>query len=117
MLGRGRGHPAVTKNRRYEDHYDALNDARRSAASPTPCTLPQQAYGPEPLEWARSSKPPVWAWLTWPDRPASRVEAFAVGWNDRVVIVEWDGEGGMRRTVVWRNAVTRRSATTPATGA
>lgn len=98
----------MTKNRRYEDRYDELNDQRRASAAPSPCTLPQRAYGPQPIEWCRGPKPPVWAWFTWPDRPATREACFASGWNDRVVVVEWDGEGGMRSTVVWRNAVTLR---------
>ena len=98
----------MTKNRRYEDHYDALNDQRRAEADVGPVTLPRQAFGPQPLEWVHGPRPPVWVWFSWPDRPATREPAFAAGWNDRVVIVEWDGKGGMRRTVVWRNAVTRR---------
>ena len=41
----------MTKNKRYEAHFDALNDARilQATAQLAPCTLPQQAYGPEPL--------------------------------------------------------------------
>lgn len=100
----------MTKNRRYEARYDALNDMRIADAAPRPTTLPQQAYGPRPLEWVRrgEDKPAVWAWVSWPDRPAERIEAYAAGWNDRVVIVEWYGPGGIMDTVVWRNAVTRR---------
>lgn len=101
----------MTKNHRYEAHYDALSDQRVADAAPRPTTLPQQAYGPEPIEWIPPghSKPAVWAWVSWPDRPAERIEAFATGWNDRVVIVEWYGSGGVTDTVVWRNAVTRRA--------
>ena len=101
----------VTKNRRYEAHYDALNDRRiaHTAAHLSPCTLPSTAYGPEPIRWApRDRQPAVWAWISWKDAPASRVAAAAAGWNDRVVIVEWEAAGGRRSVVVWRNAVSRR---------
>jgi len=100
----------VTKNRRFEAHYDELNDRRMAESPARPLTLPAQAYGPQPIEWVQPprSKPPVWVWVQWPDRPAERIAAFASGWNDRVVIVEWSGSGGTRDTVVWRNAVTRR---------
>lgn len=83
----------MTKNRRYEAHYDALNDQRiaEAATRPEPCTLPQQAYGPSPIEWApRRQAPTVWAWISWKDGPATRIPAVAAGWNDRVVIVEWE---------------------------
>ncbi|WP_439593871.1 hypothetical protein [Microbacterium sp.] len=104
----------MTKNRRYEAHYDRLNDAKiaQAAAAGRLVTLPQQAYGPEPIRWSKE-KPPVWAWVSWSDGPATRIEAFAAGWNDRVVIVEWEAQGGRRDTVVWRNAVTRRMSPTP----
>ena len=102
--------PQVTKNRRYEAHYDALNDRRIAEAEQRPCTLPSSAYGPQPIEWADRSRPAVWAWITWPHKIAERVPAFATGWNDRVVIVEWETDTGTRSTVVWRNAVTRRVA-------
>lgn len=82
----------MTKDKRYETHYDRLNDARIERASTRPCTLPQQAYGPQPLEWMKpGQRLSVWAWITWPDRPAERIAATATGWNDRVVIVEWNG--------------------------
>lgn len=102
----------MTKNRRYEAHYDALNDQRilQTATRLTPCTLPQQAYGPQPLEWAKGPKPEVWAWITWQEAPASRIAAVATGWNDRVVVVEWEAVGGRRSCVVWRNAVARRNS-------
>lgn len=76
----------------------------------TPCTLPRQAYGPNPIEWAPRGKPePVWAWVNWPHQPAQRIPARATGWNDRVVIITWDGPAGEQNTVVWRNAVSRRT--------
>lgn len=102
----------MTKNRRYEAYYDALNDKKISEASEPPITLPSSAYGPQELEWVPrgTSKPAVWAWISWRDRPAERIPAFAKAWNDRVVIVTWDGVGGAIDTVVWRNAVTRRSS-------
>lgn len=109
--GESAGPDAVTKNKRYEAHFDALNDQRMAQASAdlTPCTLPRLAYGPVELSWApREAQPEIWAWITWKDAPASRVEAVAAGWNDRVVVVEWESLGGRRSVVVWRNAVTHR---------
>ncbi|KRB37774.1 hypothetical protein ASD93_05435 [Microbacterium sp. Root180] len=102
----------MTKNKRYEAHYDRLNDERMREASPSPCTLPSSAYGPQSLERVPrgQSEPAVWAWVNWPHKRAERLEAFAVAWNDRAVIVEWDGVGGSRNTVVWRNAVARRGS-------
>lgn len=77
-------------------------------ANLAPCTLPHQAYGSVPMRWERPGHP-VWVWVTWPHRPAERIAAFAIGWNDRVVAVRWDADRGEVQTVVWRNAVTRRS--------
>lgn len=100
----------VTKNRRYEAHYDGLSQQRIADADVPPRTLPASAYGPYPIRWVRGGgRPPVWAWMVWPDRPATKIAAFATGWNDRVVIVEWDGAHGTCNTVVWRNAVTHRT--------
>ncbi|SFS07627.1 hypothetical protein SAMN04487846_2262 [Microbacterium sp. cf046] len=101
----------MTKNRRDEAHFDALNDQRilQATAQLAPCTLPLQAYGPEPITWAKGRPPEVWVWITWGDAPASKIPAVAAGWNDRVVIVEWEAQGGRRSVVVWRNAVTVRS--------
>lgn len=101
----------MTKNKRYEAHYDALNDKRilEAAAASSPTTLPRQAYGPEPIHWApKDAQPDVLVWVTWREEPASRIPAVAAGWNDRVVIVEWEAPGGRRSVVVWRNAVSRR---------
>lgn len=102
--------PPLTKNRRYEAHYDQLNDQRivQTATRLTPVTLPQQAYGPQPIQWAQGTKPAVRVWMSWVEAPASRIEAVAIGWNDRVVCVEWEAVGGRRSCVVWRNAVTKR---------
>jgi hypothetical protein len=101
----------VTHNARYESTYDRLNDQRilQATAQLAPCTLPQQAYGPEPIRWQRGRAPEVWAWIIWRDAPATKIPAVAAGWNDRVVVVEWEAPGGRRSVVVWRNAVTRRS--------
>lgn len=99
-------------SKRYAAHYDELNAQRaaQSAAEQSdPCTLPSQAYGPQPIAWERGRKPEVWAWISWRDGPATRIPCVAAGWNDRVVVVEWEAVGGRRSVVVWRNAVTRRS--------
>lgn len=106
----------MTKNRRYEAHYDRLNDERIAQASQSgpPATLPHQAWGPTPLTWAtRDERAAVWAWVQWAGRPAERIACVATAWNDRVVIVEWEAVGGLRDTVVWRNAVTRRERPAP----
>lgn len=79
-------------------------------ANIAPCTLPAQAYGKSEVVWTRPGSP-VWAWVTWPHRPAERIAAWAVGWNDRVVVVRWDTDRGDVQTVVWRTAVTRRTVT------
>lgn len=94
-------------SKRYAEHYDRQAAARIADSSAAACTLPQQAYGPNRITWAQD-RPPVCAWIIWPDRPAERVPAFATGWNDRVVIVEWTTNRDTRNTVVWRNAVTHR---------
>ena len=98
-------------SKRYAGHYDQLMRNRLDEPRLRPCTLPEAAYGPEPIEWVGKGtpKPPVWAWISWPHQPAERIAAFATGWNDRVVIVAWNGEHGDMSAVVWRNAVTRRS--------
>ncbi len=72
-----------------------------------PCTLPQAAYGSQPIECHRDLQP-VRAWISCPHKAAVRVEGAARGSNDRVVMVEWYGDRGTLATVVWRNAVTRR---------
>jgi hypothetical protein len=98
----------MTQSKRYAAHYDELNQRRAQQASPRPVTLPQQAYGPTPLEW--TDPRPVWAWVQWPHQPAQRIPCFAVAHNDRVVIVRWWlNQGGQVDTVVWRNAVTHRT--------
>lgn len=94
-------------SKRYSEYYDRQAAARLAEAPPAPCTLPQQAYGSNPITWTKK-RPPVWAWITWPHQPAERIPAFATGWNDRVVIIEWNTTRGTRNTVVWRNAVTHR---------
>ena len=77
-------------------------------AAMAPCTLPPEAYGPEPIEWIPRDRPLVWAWITWPYKVAERVPGWVMGANDRVVVVAWDTDRGERNTVVWRSAVTRR---------
>lgn len=100
-------------NRRYADAVDRRMDQRILEATTDhliPTTLPQQAFGPNPFEWVKGSdQPPVWAWVSWSNAPASRIPAVASGWNDRVVCVEWEARGGRRSVIVWRTAVTRRS--------
>jgi hypothetical protein len=105
----------LTKNRRYESTYDALNDHRIAQAveNNQPITIGMDAYGPQPIEWARDRPPQVWAWISWRDGPATRIPAVADGWNDRIVIVGFEAPGGRRTVVVWRNAVTRRTTKTP----
>lgn len=99
-------------SKRYSAHYDQLNAERaaQTAADNQPTTLGMHAYGPQPITWERGRKPEVWAWISWRDGPATRIPCVAAGWNDRVVIVEWEAMGGRRSVVVWRNAVTRRNA-------
>lgn len=101
--------PAITKNRRYEAYYDALQDERirEAAERPSPIVLPMQAFGPQPLE--RAPEPiPVRVWISWTSGPATLVDAFATRWNDRVVTVQWYAPGGQRTVTVWRSAVRHR---------
>jgi hypothetical protein len=101
----------MTHNKRYEAHYDALADARLATAPPPPCTLPPDAWGPQPIEWAKvGARAPVWAWISWPDRAAERTAAWATGWNNLVVIIDFDTPRGTRNVVVWRNAVSHRAS-------
>lgn len=76
-------------------------------ARESPCTLPQGAFGPQPVEWFTDRRA-VWVWVTWRDRPAERLPGWALGANDRVVIVAVDVGGDHWEPVVWRNAVTVR---------
>lgn len=99
----------MTKNRRYEHYYDDLNYERMASVPTAPIAIPMQAYGPEPVVWAERPLP-VWAWVSWPDRPAERIACQAAGWNDRVVFVRWYSPRGEIQATVWRNAVTRRNA-------
>lgn len=98
-------------SKRYAAHYDELAAQRiaESMSENQPTTLGQNAYGPQPITWERGRKPPVWAWISWRDGPATRIPCYVQGYNDRVVIVEFEAKGGLRSVVVWRNAVTRRS--------
>lgn len=74
-----------------------------------PCTIPQQAWGPNPIDWYPDPRP-VWVWMPWRDRPSTRERGVAKGANDRVVIVAVDVDGGDHwEPVVWRNAVTVRN--------
>lgn len=99
----------MTKNRRYEEHYDRLNDARIMEASerPNPVTLPPTAFGPVELEWLKPPLP-VWAWLQWAGHPAEKVACLAKARNDRVVLVSWEPSALSRSVYVWRQAVTVR---------
>lgn len=100
--------PLMGGTRRYVEQVNRRQDASIAAGDEYPLSVPMQAYGPVPLEWARGSREPVWVWVQYPTRPAERIAANAHGWNDRVVVVTWPAVGGERQVVVWRNAVTRR---------
>lgn len=106
----------VSTSKRYAQHYDRLAHDRQTREGVDevripPCTLPHQAFGRQELRWAKpGEKQAVWAWISWPHKPAERIPARAIGWNDRVVVVEWDDRTGTRNTVVWRSGVTRRTA-------
>ena len=102
----------MTQNRRYQEHYAQMRERIFSEMPAAPCTLPQQVFGPDPVRWTRE-QPPVWVWVSWPDRAAERIAAYARGWNDRVVIVAWYGPRGQVDCVVWRNAVAHRRSESP----
>jgi hypothetical protein len=98
----------VGTNRRYADKIDARIAERTVGHGDSPVTLPQQAYGPRPIEWTQA-RPPVWVWVQWRDRAAERVRGYVKGHNDRVCIVAIEGPGGGWEIVVWRPAVSHRS--------
>lgn len=81
----------------------------QTLAREAPITLPQQAFGPNPIEWFKEPRP-VWAWVQWRDRPAERVAGVARGANDRVVMLAFDANGDHWEPVVWRNACAVRQA-------
>ncbi|MBQ9917341.1 MAG: hypothetical protein IJO71_09095 [Microbacterium sp.] len=81
----------------------------RTLARESPCTLPIQAFGRQPIEWFKEARP-VWAWVQWRDRPAERIPAVARGANNLVVMLAFDVAGDHWEPVVWRNAVTIRAA-------
>jgi hypothetical protein len=65
----------------------------------SPVTLPQPAYGAQPIEWFKDRRP-VWVWVQWRDRPAQRLPGWAVGANDRVVMIAVDIGGDHWEPVV-----------------
>lgn len=110
MLSAGGRIPAtLTKNRRYEAHYDRLNDQRieQAAERPGAVTLPPSAWEPLELEWPKHPLP-VWAWVQWRTGPAERMSCMAHAWNERVVLVSWEPSAIARTVFVWRQAVTHR---------
>ena len=86
------------------DEEQALRSALRRAQRPAhpagdresrAVHAPSAAYGPEPIEWAPPrQQPPVRAWIFLSNAPATKIPAVAAGWNDRIVIVEWEAPGG-----------------------
>lgn len=80
----------------------------QTLARVAPCTIPQPAWGSQPVEWSTAPRP-VWVWVPWPDRPAQRLPGYATGANDRVVMIAFDVGGDHWEPVVWRNAVTIRA--------
>lgn len=81
---------------------------QRTLDKVAPCTIPQQAFGPDPIVWFDPPRP-VWVWVPWRDRPSTREPGVARGANDRVVSVGIDVDGDHWEPVVWRNAVTVRN--------
>lgn len=53
----------VGTNQRYADAIDrrAAELSQQTIMRIPPCTIPMQAYRPQPLEWTEK-RPPVWAW-------------------------------------------------------
>ncbi|SDQ87478.1 hypothetical protein [Microbacterium sp. cf332] len=65
-------------NTRYADAIDSRAElSQQTIMRIPPCTIPMQAYGPQPLTWAEQ-RPTVWAWVSWPHKPAERIAAVAV---------------------------------------
>ncbi len=82
-------------------------DGRAGAGIHRPLHASARDLGSAPIEWY-AQKRAVWAWVTWPNRAATREAAWATGGNDRVVMLEVPCEGGHWAPVVWRNAVSVR---------
>ncbi|ALJ22029.1 hypothetical protein [Microbacterium sp. No. 7] len=74
------------------------------------CNVPAGAYGPQRMTWA-DTVIPVWAWIPWCHKPMELRPGFAKGWNDRVVSLYFEDEGGERYATVWRSAVRLRTVT------
>lgn len=93
------------QNRRYgSDLTDAaINEA---LIRPQPISLSDGEVGDHVTQAARPVD--VTAWVRFPESPV-RVEARAIAWTDRAVLVEFTlRDGGQRRAWVWASAVTRR---------
>lgn len=80
----------------------------RTVASMAPVTLPMQAYGPQSIEWFDKPRP-VWAWVQWRNQAATRESCWALGGNDRIVMLRVPADGGAWEPVVWRAAVSVRN--------
>lgn len=70
-------------------------------------SLPEAAYGGPVYDLAAPD--PVLAWVTFPDR-VLEVEARALAYTNRAVLVEWGFGQGADTAWVWRDAVCRVSA-------
>lgn len=92
-------------NRRYGSD---LSDAAINEAliRPQPISLSEREVGDRVTQAARPVD--VSAWVRFPESPI-RVEAEAVAWTDRAVLIEFTmRDGAKRRAWVWASAVTRR---------
>lgn len=84
---------------------------RKMLDAPSPVSVPQQAYGPRPLEYRARDREPVWAWVNWSNGSHTPESCFVVAANDRVVRVAFYGPRGEHQVVVWRSAVRHRKVT------
>jgi len=70
-------------------------------------SLPEAAYGGPVYDLAEPD--PVLAWVTFPDR-SLEVEARAIAYTDRAVLVEWGFSQAAECAWVWRDAVRPRES-------
>ena len=68
-------------------------------------SLPEAAHGGPVYDLAEPD--PVLAWVTFPDR-SLEVEARAIAWTDRAVLVEWGFGQASESAWVWRDAARPR---------
>lgn len=92
-LGPGKGPVYEGANRQYADQIDARHRATLEERPPAPVNVPQQAYGPQLIQWSQA-RAPVWAWCRRSGRMGERRKSYLKDHKDHVCVVWVDGPGG-----------------------